>query len=280
MITAHPTDFSQGQFYFGNSRVSGADWIPLQIPPGAKFLDALLVGCGGNGGAGASAAAGTQRGGGGGGGGGALASFRLPCAFLPSTVYLSLAGRGAGVTSYLSAFPDTSSYYYSCNAGGTGGTGTTTAAGAGGGTSSINVGPALVQAFVATIANGVSGGAGSLGDALGSTIIGSKGIIQGGAGGSGVTLTSQFGGFCTSNYGRASPQSYVAGPGNPGIDGFRIMAPYPIFTGACAGGSNNTGTGGNGGNGGPGCGGGGGGAGVTGGSGGTGGEGFAWVMFS
>lgn len=281
MIPQHPGDFGKGRFYFGTSNTSQRNWMPIFVPDEARWMEVFLHGPGGSGGAGASAASGTQRGGGGGGGEGGNCYIRIPTAFIPKTVFLSLGGSGSTQNSVLAYVDDPSAQIMQANVGGTGGTGTTTANGAAGGASSASV-IAYANVLGGKSQNGSSGAAGGLGNAAGGTVGTIPWHGTGGSGGGGALSAGQFGGAINFNAPSVKlvPSALQVAPGLRGRDGWRLMHPFPIFSGGSGGGSSDTGTGGDGGSGGPGSGGGGGGAGVTGGAGGLGGEGWAWVMFS
>lgn len=271
---ASPAEFDQPRLYVG-----GANWIPVQVPEGARFLHATIHGAGGNGGAGASGASGTARGGGGGGGGGYISNVVLPTKLLPPTIFLFLANPGA--SSYLSIIPFNATFYYIANSGsgGTGGVGTGVGVGAGGAIGNTAGQSMGGLASARTTALGVIGAAGgALANGAGITAATNSNFpSQGGGGGGGVTTIGQNGG--SSGYGVQFATFVSGGVGNNGIDGFYSISPYVVFTGGSGGGSADAAPGGNGGNGAPGCGGGGGGAGTTGGAGGLGGPGFAILIW-
>ena len=268
-----PFDPLAPRLYIGSGNI-----IPIQVPEGARFLDTVMAGPGGNGGVGASGASGTNRGGGGGGACGAVQNVRIPLFTVPSTLYLFLPGPGQSGSSYLCTTIDaasTATRIISGAAGSPGANGSVGAAGAGGGIAGGS--PSTPSYYGMTLNNNgwQNGTIGGLGNNQGGTILQPTGIVQGGAGGGGALNAGQLGGYVfTLGTSIANLFAGAAG-GGAGPDGILWYAPILTFAGGAGGGSSDTGTGGNGGNGAPGCGAGGGGAGVTGGQGGKGGPGLA-----
>lgn len=79
------------QYFIGNATTLASSWQTWQKPRGKSMLHIMLVGSGGNGGTGVIGANSTA-GGGAGGQSGAITTCIIPLAFLPDTLFLSLAG--------------------------------------------------------------------------------------------------------------------------------------------------------------------------------------------
>lgn len=269
----------------GQSRIfyaQGAGFQPYNIPYGAKMLNIIAVGRGGNAGAGHSAAAATARGGGGSGGSGAITRILIPTSILPDTLWV-LPGSQAAGESYVCTLPAiaAANTIVRANAGGSGNNGTGSAVGTAGAagaiTSTATRGPYSTLGVYESLAGqaGVTGGA--IAGAAGTAITwGAVGLfVSAGASGAGTTSADFAGGDITGGGLVPTIAGGVAGS-NPGNSGYFLMLP-PSFTGGSGGGSSNTGVGGAGGNGGYGSGGGGGGGGTTGGAGGIGGDGLVFI---
>lgn len=261
------------------------EWQQYVVPKGARLLQMVTQGPGGNGGSGFGAAAATARGGGGGGGVGATSRLLIPAEFLPEILFVQPGIAGAAANNSrinvrpVNAFGVETVLY--AGPGSAGGNGSATAAGAAAGSAAIaTIGNTLFQCYglwtALAGAGSIAGGA-HTGAVGGNVTYGNGGILlSGGAGGAGCTVAEFAGGILAGAGMFEGLPGGVAGGGNGhnGLIGFR-----PLFTsGGTGGGSSNTIVGGKGGDGGPGSGGGGGGAGVTtGGAGGKGGNGFIYI---
>ena len=124
---------AQRTIFYQTSQTGVVAWQPYNIPPNATMLYMFLLGGGGGGGLGFTGAAGSADGGGGGGSGGQTV-VRIPAAFLPSTIYVSIGNAGdpsaAGGISRISLYPDATAANFTiaiANGGGAGGNGTGTA---------------------------------------------------------------------------------------------------------------------------------------------------------
>lgn len=80
------------QIFTGDSASVGGSWKTWTKPRGKTMLHIMLVGAGGNGGTGVIGANSTAAGGAG-GQSGAITNIIVPLAFVPDTLFLSLAGR-------------------------------------------------------------------------------------------------------------------------------------------------------------------------------------------
>lgn len=275
------------QFFLGDAATVGASWRSWQKPRGKSMLHIMLVGAGGNGGTGVVGANSVSAGGAG-GQSGAITNQIIPLAFLPDTLYLSLAGikptATANFASLIAIAPvnTANNILTFANGGLHGGNG---AAGVGG-----TVGTA---AAIATAANmplgwsfitsvcfasqvGTAGGAAIAAVALALPTTGA--FVTGGTGGGGLPAAAATGTNCgnitgagifTSNLGGvgSATATVPAQWGNPGMQPVARLGYYIGGTGAASTHGTATGAGlvqGSGGDGAPGCGGGGMGGALTG----------------
>lgn len=286
------------QVFNGHSTSANPAFVAWRKRPGITMIHILAVGAGAGGGSGVVGANSTAAGGGG-GGPGAHTSMIIPAAFLPDTLFVSVAGQSAasaaGATSRVCILPETQvgSTIIQANGGSAGGNGagaTAGASGVGAVTSALTAmsiaGLGVFQAFtgVNAGAGGTTGGAGTVAFPTGGQ------ICCGGAGGGGLgaaAANGSTGGALTSPTGLAFPSNVntsgfttlATTPGPIGNNGFQFHPVLKLFLGGGGGGSSHgsaTGAGlfgGNGGNGAIGSGGGGGGGCLTGGVAGIGGIG-------
>jgi hypothetical protein len=304
------------QIFVGTGTNSGlspnlADIHEWKKPRGITMLHILCVGAGGGGGGGFSAAAGSAKGGGGGGGAGALVNLIIPAMFVPDKLYV-LPGNGGkggsaggagnfGTTSCVFIYPDANFnpanlLIISASSGTTiasaGGAGTAAAGGAGGSGMTAASTPSTCIFAQCGVMGGQPGGGGSAGGAPGAngnnfTHTTPLSNVLPGTGGGGSTSgapTTSGGVTSFTSSGMLGPikesAPSAAGPGAVGGSGSVILrspvAPFFVYGGLGAGGSDAS-VGAPGGNGAWGSGGGGGGSGTTGGAGGDGGAGVVII---
>ena len=295
-----PIDYTRGIWFKGNDN-DVQDFVWLRPGTPFNFVFIFQTGGGGGGGAGFSTAVGSAAGGGGGGASSGLRKLLIPAIMVPRSLIIRCVPGGAGGVATdggatAGSAGGTSRVYTGDGLfelfntpGGNGGGAGTAGAGGSGGTAVSTPGTGYFQS---TCIQSITGGAtnGSAGGATGSgsSVAAPFNVLQGGSGGSGVTVsnTAAPGGtvawtleYNCLNAGGVTP----GGAGNRGLS-YLNMIPMPVFCGATGGASigSAAGVGGDGGAAGTGygCGGGGGGAGRSGGGrGGHGGQGGASITY-
>jgi hypothetical protein len=189
------------EVFIGSGTAAGQQWTQWTKPRGKGMVDILLIGKGGSGGLGQDA---VPQNGGGGGGSGAQTRLRMPLHLLPDSLYISLAGIGAGsaIASYVTIGPkltagagapavnDTLMY---ANGGTNGQDGSGGAGGGAGGTISLVGTMPLGWAYATSLA-GQAGGAGGFGADAAAVVLPVTGLlVTGGTGGGGSGNTGAAG---------------------------------------------------------------------------------------
>jgi hypothetical protein len=286
------SNLSDTQIFKRPSTITNTQWTTWLKPRGKTMGYFIAIGGGGGGGAGFGAAAGAARGGGGGGGGASIGRLLVPLFMIPDRLYIQVGAGGlgatsglaaAGIPSFVSLVPDstTRNILAGSNGGNGGGTGTGAAAGTAGTAGAIVTSTGFDFGINLAIAGNAGAAGGVQGGAVGGSYTQTNSGMPGGAGGAGSTSADFAGGGYTAAAGlyinSFAPAVAPAGS-NPGAHG-RSFNDYFYHYSGFGGGSSNTTVGGPGGYGGIGAGGGGGGAGVTtGGRGGDGGSGIVIIV--
>lgn len=276
----------------GNSTAAvgtGMTWQSWQKPRGRSMVCIILLGKGGNGGNGVVGANSTAAGGGGGGSGG-MTTLTMPLAFLPDTLFFSLAGQQATTTvaSYVAIYPSIiatpppNHTLMIANGGGNGGNGTGATAGTAGAAGAIGTVATMPLGWqwakVLAGQAGIAGGGTAAGAALTIPVTGL--IVTGGTGGGGLPAAAATGTLAGTFTTPAQPTLFSAHtpnaatavgttPPQNGPGGFKLANTLFFYGGIGGGSTHGTATttglvGARGGEGAYGCGGGGGGGALTG----------------
>ena len=240
-------------FNGNTTSASNLHWHTWTKPLGKSMASIVVIGGGGGGGSGAIGAASTAAGGGG-GGSGAMTTIDMPLILLPPRLYISVgvAMQGAGLTSYVSTWPEAASgnaghIVAYANGGSVGGNASGATAGALGtaGAASTSGNMPLSWNYVRALTAGVNGAAGGTTSSGGTVNLGSGPRTTGGTGGGGLPAsgTGSIGGQINGQVavfpiylGGVGPTAATT-PANRGSDGFSIRDAGLYFYGGTGGSS-------------------------------------------